>query len=414
MPTLILNSQYLPSSRDWRSDAGRADTPFDVATFIREAQRAEAAGFDAFFHADFSGVDRTHLRSGPPLSAFEPFQLAALVAAATSRIAVMPTISTLYTHPFTFARNLASLDRISQGRAWVNVVSSFRSGTAIGMRRDVPRGSRHGQTEEFVTVTRRLWESWPPRANVPDLAAGRYIRDDLIIDVGHAGEFYEQAGPIDAPPYSERFPFVLQATSSLEGFRLAARTADAVFVGTPTLGAARQLRRILRAETRRAGRDPGSVTLLPGAFCRVTGSRPGTDTDAPAPRRWHRARPRPDDSTVQRLLAQFPGLRLQGASATDPLPADVLADDPDDVFAELGSRYLPFWDLVQTPGQTVGEFAADALALGEHAYFSGSPEQIGDELRRWYDEEGVDGFQFILGDDFEALCERVVPRLLGR
>lgn len=413
MPTLILNSQYLPSSLDWRTGTGRAVTPFDVGTFIREAQRAEAAGFDAFFHADFSGVDRTHLRSGPPLSAFEPFQLAALVAGATSQIAVMPTISTLYTHPFTFARNLASLDRISRGRAWVNVVSSFRSGTAIGMKRDVPRGSRHTQTEEFVSVARRLWASWPPRANVPDLATDRYIRDDLITDVDHVGEFYQQAGPIDAPPFSERFPFVLQATSSLEGFRLAARTADAVFVGTPTLGAAQQLRRILREETRRAGRDPGSVTLLPGAFCRVTGPGPGAGTDATTPRRWHRARPRPDDSTLRRLLAQFPGLRLQGSSASDPLPTNVLAEDPDDVFAELGSRYLPFWDLARTPGQTTGEFAADALALGEHAYFDGSPERIGDELRRWYDEEGVDGFQFILGDDFESLCERIAPRLLG-
>src|SRR5690606_39771297 len=119
-PMTLLNTQYLPSSRDWRTPAGRADSPFRADTFVREAQRAEAAGADAFFPADFSGVDRANLRSGPPVNAFEPFQLAALVAAATTRIPVMPTVSTLYNHPFTFARNLARLDRISGGRAWVD------------------------------------------------------------------------------------------------------------------------------------------------------------------------------------------------------------------------------------------------------------------------------------------------------
>ncbi|MCM2393671.1 LLM class flavin-dependent oxidoreductase, partial [Streptomyces albipurpureus] len=242
-PVSLLNAQYLPTSRDWRTAAGRADTPFAVDTFVRAAQQAEAAGFDALFQADFSGVNRAGLRAGPPLTVFEPFQVAAIVAGATSRIAVMPTVSTLHTHPSSFARSLASLDRISAGRAWVNVVSSFRSGTAIGVRREVPRDRRHAQTEEFIEVARALWASWPPAANAPDPATDRFVREDLITDVDHHGEFYDQSGPIDMAPYSAAFPFTLQATSSLAGLRLAARTADGVFAGTATLGAARELRR---------------------------------------------------------------------------------------------------------------------------------------------------------------------------
>ncbi|RMI31600.1 LLM class flavin-dependent oxidoreductase, partial [Streptomyces triticirhizae] len=253
-PTLLLNAQYLPTSRDWRTEAGRADSPFLVDTFVREARRAEEAGFDAFFQADFSGVNRAALRAGPPLTVFEPFQAAALIASATSRIAVLPTVSTLHTHPFSAARSLASLDRISRGRAWVNVVSSFRSGTAIGITRATPPERRHAQTEEFLDVLRRLWASWPPEANRPDPARDRFVREELIQDVVHHGTFYEQTGPLDMAPYSAAFPFVLQATSSLAGLRLAARTGDGVFAGTPTLGAARALRAILRAETRAAGR----------------------------------------------------------------------------------------------------------------------------------------------------------------
>ncbi|MGK5545987.1 LLM class flavin-dependent oxidoreductase [Streptomyces sp. URMC 127] len=410
-PLLLLNAQYLPSSRDWRTDAGRADSPFRIETFVRAAQRAEAVGFDAFFQADFSGVNRAALRAGPPLTAFEPFQTAALVAAATTRIAVMPTVSTLYTHPFSFARSLASLDRISAGRAWVNLVSSFRPGTAIGMRRDVPRERRHDQTEEFLHVARELWASWPPAASVPDPATDRFVRDDLITDVSHHGEFYVQSGPIDMAPYSAAFPFTLQATSSLAGLRLAARTADGVFAGTPTLGAAQHMRRILRDEVRRAGRPEDSVALLPGSFVHLAGSR--EEAAALTRAQARRARAFGGQLALEALRTRFPGVRLGAVSPADRLPADVLPEDPDEVFAALGSHYLPLWDLARVPGRTVGEFAAEALALGEHARFIGTPEQVGDELRRWYDEGGVDGFQFILGNDFDMLCESVVPRLLG-
>lgn len=409
-PILLLNTQYLPSSRDWRTLAGRQDSPFDVDTFLRGALQAEEAGFDAFFHADFSGVNRANLRSGPPVNAFEPFQLAALVAGATTRIAVMPTVSTLHTHPFTFARGLASLDRIARGRAWINVVSSFRSGTAIGIQREVPREQRHVQTEEFLAVARELWSSWPPQALEPDLAGDRYIRDDLISEVEHRGEFYEQSGPIDTAPYSARFPFTLQATSSLEGLRLAARTADAVFAGTPTPGAARALRRILREEAVRAGRAPDSVALLPGALVRVLTDREETERLA-FTERQHRDRDSGGRAAVDVLRSRFPGLRLNGSAAADRLPDDILPEDPAEVFALHGSRYLPLWDLASGGVRTVGAFAEQALALNEHARFSGTPGQIAAQMRRWHEEGAVDGFQFILGNGFEAVCEEIVPSL---
>lgn len=410
-PVSLLNAQYLPTSRDWRTAAGRADTPFAVDTFVRAAQQAEAAGFDALFQADFSGVNRAGLRAGPPLTVFEPFQVAAIVAGATSRIAVMPTVSTLHTHPSSFARSLASLDRISAGRAWVNVVSSFRSGTAIGVRREVPRDRRHAQTEEFIEVARALWASWPPAANAPDPATDRFVREDLITDVDHHGEFYDQSGPIDMAPYSAAFPFTLQATSSLAGLRLAARTADGVFAGTATLGAARELRRILREQARLAGRPADSVALLPGSYIQVVGSR--EEAERLSRSRYHNIQALGAQRALDELRTRYPGLRLDGASPGGRLPADALPEDPDAVFAAFGSRYLPLWDLARTPGQTAAEFAAEVLALSEHASFIGTPEQIGDELRRWYDDGGVDGFQTILGNDFEALCERVIPRFRG-
>ncbi|AOS61940.1 LLM class flavin-dependent oxidoreductase [Actinoalloteichus hymeniacidonis] len=410
-PLLLLNAAYLPYSHDWRSAAGRANSPFEAETFIRAARQAEAAGFDAFFQADFSGVNRVAARTGRPINTVEPFQLAALVAATTSRIAVLPTVSTLHTHPFTFARNLASLDRLSRGRAWINVVSSFRPGTALGVARDTTAADRHAQTEEFLTVARRLWTSWPPQATEPDRQTDRFIRDDLITDVDHDGAFYRQPGPIDLPPYSAEFPFTLQATSSLAGLRLAARSADAVFAGTPTLGAARALRSSLRRETEQAGRHADEVALLPGAFLQI--SRDPAEAAALARAEGTAAKTPSAWAAVQRLRARFPMLELADVSLADPPPRGLLSADPAEVLALHGSRALPLWDLARTPGRSLGELAVAEAALGEHARFTGTPSEIAVELRRWFDEGGVDGFQFILGNDFTALCSEVLPRLLG-
>lgn len=412
-PMLLLNAQYLPSGYDWRTSGGQ-DSPFAVETFIREAQMAETAGIDAFFQADFSGVSRPTLRAGAPVTVFESFQMAALVAQATSRIAVMPSISTMHTHPFSFARSLASLDRISGGRAWINVVSSFRSGTGLGAARTIARERRHDQTAEFVDVAKGLWASWPPAANTPDEQLGDFIRTDLITDLEHHGEFYDQPGPIDMPPLSAQFPFMLQATSSAEGLRLAARTADAVFAGTPTLGAARALREILRQETSHAGRDADAVRLLPGCFIQITDTPEEAEFIAAAE---HQRLARIGNNPVaQSQIAQrFPNLNLDGRSPADKLPTTVLPEDPAEVFEHYGSSYLPLWDIAHNgPVGTVGEFLTRAVGLGEHARFTGTCGQIADQLADWYNDHGVDGFQFILGSNFEALCQQIVPTLLER
>lgn len=412
-PMLLLNAQYLPASRDWRS-SGDKDSPFAVDTFIREAQHAETAGIDAFFQADFSGVSRPTLRAGSPVTVFESFQMAAMVAQATSRIKVMPTISTMHTHPVSFARSLASLDRISGGRAWINIVSSFRSGTGIGSTRTIPSERRHDQTAEFLDVAQRLWASWPPAANTPDKTLGQFIHTDLIDDLNHHGEFYDQPGPIDMPPLSEGFPFTLEATSSLKGVKLAARTADAVFAGTPTLGAAQALRDVLRHEVTEAGRSADALRLLPGVFIQIIDSTQEADMIAAA-QRHHQAREFSGPAALTQFHARYPGLNFEDLGPNDQLPASVLPEDPADVLAEHGSKYLPLWDLAYNHGtRTVREFIAEAHGLGEHARFMGTCDQIAEKLATWHNHGGVDGFQFILGNDFDALCERIVPALLER
>lgn len=399
-PTLMLNAQFLPSSHDWRGGGADGRDPYRLDTYLRQARSVAEAGFDILFQAYFSGVNRRRVRAGPWSPPFEPFQLAAVTAAAVDGITVMPTVSTLYTHPFTVARSLASLDRISGGRIAVNLVSSFRSGTALGARRTVDRSRRHEQTEEYLSLLRDLWSSWQPGALVSDLATGRFVRDDAIRDVAHAGEFYEHDGPLDLPPHSADFPALMMAAGSLSGLRLAVRSSDYIFAAAPTLPAAQRLRRVLREEAAAAGRNPNDVRLILGANI-VAG---------PTPRATTRTVP-PDRALIdvrQSLVQDVPALDLQALSLDDPLPR-LFHSSAEETLRTYGARASGLWELADRPEQTVRDFLAGAAWQGEQANFRGDPEAIGAEMRRWIDEGGLDGFQFIQGADFSGLCETIVP-----
>jgi alkanesulfonate monooxygenase SsuD/methylene tetrahydromethanopterin reductase-like flavin-dependent oxidoreductase (luciferase family) len=57
------------------------------------------------------------------------------LAAVTRRLGLVGTLSTSYSEPFTTARQFASLDHLSQGRAGWNVVTSPLEGSAKNFSR---------------------------------------------------------------------------------------------------------------------------------------------------------------------------------------------------------------------------------------------------------------------------------------
>ena len=72
----------------------------------------------------------------------------------------MGTLSTSYSDPFTVARQFASLDHLSHGRAGWNVVTSPLEGSAKTSRTEHPEHSlRYRIAGEFLDVAKGLWDS---------------------------------------------------------------------------------------------------------------------------------------------------------------------------------------------------------------------------------------------------------------
>jgi len=106
----------------WRHPSGPADASVNLDFYIRTAKKAEDNGIAFAFVADGLYINEKSLPHF--LNRFEPISILSALATVTSKIGLAGTISTSYSDPFTVARQLASLDLISGGRAGWNVVTT--------------------------------------------------------------------------------------------------------------------------------------------------------------------------------------------------------------------------------------------------------------------------------------------------
>ena len=141
------------------------DIPLDASVsidwYVDIVRQAEQAKFDLVFIVDSQFITP----HSPPhyLNRLEPLTLLSALAAVTSRIGLVGTLTTSYNDPFNLARRFASLDLISKGRAGWNVVTSGDAGTAGNF--SLP------EHFDYDTRYRRAVEFWMSRA-----ASGRHGR----------------------------------------------------------------------------------------------------------------------------------------------------------------------------------------------------------------------------------------------
>lgn len=140
----------------------------------RLARRSEEIGFDLtliveLFLNDIKGVDA---------SALDAWSTAAALAAVTQRLELMVAVRPTFHHPATLAKQAANIDRISNGRLSLNVVSSWwkdearRHGSQFDEHDD-----RYARTAEWLDV---LDGAWSEKALT---YRGRYYQvEDLIVE----------------------------------------------------------------------------------------------------------------------------------------------------------------------------------------------------------------------------------------
>ncbi|MDB5447156.1 MAG: FMN-dependent oxidoreductase, nitrilotriacetate monooxygenase family, partial [Phenylobacterium sp.] len=220
------------NSWTWRQPQLRPDASVSFEFYLDLVKRGQAAKFDFFFYTDSPYCDAK--ASPNAMNKLEPIALLSGLAAVSSDIGLVATMSTSYNEPFNVARQIGSLDLMSGGRAGWNVVTTGDPGAGLnfGLDESYSHAERYKRATEFVQVVRGLWDSWEDDAFVYDKARRIFADTSKMHTLNHSGEYYKVRGPLDLQRSPQGQPVAFQAGASGDGQAFAARFADAIFGGT--------------------------------------------------------------------------------------------------------------------------------------------------------------------------------------
>ena len=402
----ILHSGFVPSA--WRTPEADPRAFVDIAHYVRVAQIAEAAKFDAVFLADNASIaDQIDFR---PITALEPTVLLAGIAAATTHIGVIGTASTSYNEPYNIARRFATLDQLSAGRAGWNIVTTADLGSARNFGREaVPdHAQRYERAAEFTEVVKALWDSWEDDAFIGDKASGRFIDTTKVHRIDHRGKYFSVDGPFNLPRSAQGHPVLIQAGGSADGRELAARHAEAVFSASQSFDEAAAYARELKSRAAAWGRGNNAIRVLPG-LTTIIGA-----TEAEALRRR--------DELVDLIPWTYSLTRLAGilGISVDRLKLDERL--PDDLsLPGNGNGNHTFFNATLAQARTHGYTARQLIRAlaggGGHRVVVGTPEQIADDIEHWFKGGAADGFNLmpdVLPGGLQDFADGVVPLLQQR
>ena len=395
----------------WVRDDTRQREYTQLDPWLELAQLLERGRFDALFLADvvglydtYRGGAETSITEGMQVPVNDPALLIPAMATVTDHLGFAFTSSILQTHPFTFARQVSTIDHLTRGRVAWNIVTSYLPNAAASLGLDdlPPHDERYDRADEYLDVTYKLWEgSWEDDAVIVDRQKGVYADPAKVHRIDHCGRYYRVAGPHLSEPSPQRTPMLFQAGSSERGREFAARHAECVFIITSrrALRSPKSVTADIRRRAVRYGRRPEDIRFFQG-LSPVVG---GTEAEA------HRK----EAEYLEQLSSEGSLAHLSGS-----IGVDLGSIDPDRPLETFDSQAMQgaVRGLLDSapPGTRTFRDLARAQVAGQ--FLTGSAEQVADRLQSW-GEAGIDGFNLVYSvtpGTFLDFIDGVVPILQER
>ena len=400
----------------------RSGSQIDFASFAHLARTAERARFDFLFLAE--GL-RLREQNGliydlDVVGRPDTFTVLAALAAVTERLGLAGTINTTFNEPYEVARQFASLDHLSGGRAAWNVVTSWDAFTGENFRRGgyLAQDLRYERAEQFLHAAFALFDSWHGDEIVADKESGTFIGDPRAGRFEHHAPQFDIAGRFSVPRSPQGRPVVFQAGDSDAGRDFAARSADAIFSRHGTLEAGQAFYADVKARLAKFGRGRDELKVLPG----VTFVLGDSDADAHE-RAYVIRRQQVGGQTALRFLEQVWNRDLSGYDPDGPLPAS----DPE-VGEHTVARGRASVRMFGDPLATAAKWRALAeqkklsirqlvIEVSGRQSFVGSPRTVAAQLDEFVQADAADGFILVphlTPGGLDEFADTVVPLLQER
>ena len=381
--------------------------------FLDLARSMERACFDYILIEDSIYIGQNwenkrdlFLKTGMSVPRQEPSVVASLMAAATTRLGIVPTLSTFAYAPYLTARIVGTLDQISSGRGGWNLVtgSSDYSAQNFGMDALPPHDLRYDMAEEYVEIVKRLWDSWEPGAIVADRKTGVLIDPSKVHTIDFEGQYYKCRGPLNSGPAPQGRPVIAQAGGSDKGRAFAAKHADTIVAAPNGIDAMKRYRDDIRTLRAAAGLDPDGCKVL------FLLSPIVAETDEQA--RWH---------ADQRVVSAEKNIEARLARLGWITNIDFSGHDLDAPVGELttnGHQSSLAQFVIRAGKKTLREAIVKNSSSGYCVDVVGTPDAAAAQMEEIMAEVGGDGFLIALSDvsrrSIATITDGLVPALQQR
>ncbi|MDR7110592.1 FMN-dependent oxidoreductase (nitrilotriacetate monooxygenase family) [Microbacterium trichothecenolyticum] len=396
-----------------------AGSQIDFSSFEHFAATAERGLFDYVFLAEGLRL-REHkgrIHELDVLGRPNTLSILAAVAAITEHVGVVGTLNTTFNEPYELARELATLDHLSGGRAGWNAVTSSDAFHGANFRRGgyLDHADRYERAREFAALAKELWDSWSEGDVRADAATGAFLDDGVPARVRHSGPQFDVDALFDVPRSPQGRPVIVQAGDSADGRTFGAEHAEVIFSLHQEFADARAFYDDVKGRLAAYGREEDSLKILPAATFSIG------DTDGEARERAREValqQVRPEVALT--YVEQVWGRDLSGYDPDGPLP-DVDPDTGSETargwanrHAAVRARIAKLRELSETEGLSIRE---TVIRLTAAPTFVGTPEHIAAEIDRYVQERATDGFTVVghlTPHGLDEFAERVVPLLQER
>jgi FMNH2-dependent dimethyl sulfone monooxygenase len=207
----------------------------DWAQQVRIARATEAVGIEAVISAArFRGYPGP---AGCNSEQYDVVPWAAALAASTERLLFFTTIHVPLLHPLRVAKDLATIDHISGGRACLNIVAGWHDELEMFGIEQLPHDQRYEVAAEWTEFVKQLWDA------------------DKAFDFN--GAHFQGTRAVSLPqPLQRPRPPIMSAGSSKAGRAFAAKHADVCFVaGVDGVESVAEAAADVKAQAREHGRE---------------------------------------------------------------------------------------------------------------------------------------------------------------
>ena len=372
------------------------------------AKTLEQGLFDGLFLADITGcydvyqhnIDVT-LKESVQLPSHDPTTLVSAMASVTEHLGFGITVKLSYETPYQFARRMASLDHLTQGRLGWNIVTGYLDSAErlIGNQGLKAHDLRYEQADEFLQLCYQFWEgSWQNDAVKIDKQARIFTDPAKVKAIHHQGRFYQSDGVFQVMPSIQRTPVLFQAGASAKGLAFATQHAEAIFIGGGEKSAIKRQVETIRQLAKAQGRDPNDIKVLMGITV-VTDKR---------------------HDLAQAKLAEYEGYASSEAGLahySSSVGIDLSQYADDEVIAYQQTNSIASVNQRFRQQVTKAQLIAEHRLGGRYPLIVGDGREVAEALITWVDETGIDGFNVtrtVTPESYEDFIQYVIPELQRR